>query len=397
MAQDWKVEIGGGMAAIDAAAWDRLGDPDDPFTSHAFLHLLERSGSVAPETGWTPAHVLVRDRDGGLVGGAPAYVKTHSYGEYIFDWGWAEAAQRAGVPYYPKVVVAVPFTPATGDRLRVAPGVDATAVREALLAGLRHLAEVTRAGGLHLLFTSQSEWEALCPHDQRDRRGVGPRGLIPRETHQYHWHNQGYADFEAWLDGFRHKSRKEVRRERRRVEELGVEVEVLRGDALGPEHWAAVHAFYQATIEKKWSQEYLQPAFWTQAVGALGDLPLLLLARKGGEPVAASLLFQRGRALFGRYWGCQPGFEALHFELCYHRPIELCIEAGWQRFEAGAQGAHKIKRGLMPARTFSVHWLRHQGLAAAVAEACQQEAQELALRFPEWECHGPFRRGEEGG
>ena len=379
------------FSEVDPAAWDALVPPDDPFCTHAFLHTLEASGSATADTGWLPAPVLVHRADGTLVGGAPAWLKGHSYGEYIFDWGWARACERAGIPYYPKVTVAVPFTPATGRRLLVhpAPGgpeggptLSQDAVEHAILEGLRHLADAGRASGIHLLFTTAAE-HARIP-------AAGP--FLGRVTQQFHWTNAGYTDFDHWLSTFRAKCRKETRRERRRVAELGATLRVIEGPALGPREWGALERFYRLTCEKKWGEAYLTPDFFALAPETLAALAIGLLVEKDGEYVAGALAFQRGRHLYGRYWGCLPGHEALHFEVCYHRPIELCIARGWTRFEAGAQGGHKLRRGLLPAETYSSHWLRHGGLAAAVQEAVEAETAELRAQLPALAHHGPFKR-----
>jgi len=382
------IEIVQGIDAVAPNAWDALVPPDDPFCTHAFLSVLEDSGSAARQTGWIPAHVLVRavadGEPGPLLAATPAYVKDHSYGEYIFDWGWAQASQRAGLAYYPKVVSAVPFTPATGRRLLVAE--DAPFARDVLervlLDGLRHVADAAEAMSLHVLF---------CTEGERERGEVAPE-LVGRVTTQFHWHDAGYGDFEGWLSTFRSRARKETRRERRKPEALGATVQVIRGAEMTAAHWAALHGFYSATVEKKWAREYLSPAFFQDFGDRLAPIAIALLAEVNGEYVAGALAFQRGTALFGRYWGCRPGFEPLHFELCYHRPIELCLENGWTRFEAGAQGHHKIKRGLMPAETHSLHWLRHPGLGRAVAEAVRGETKDIRAQAEQLACHGPFRR-----
>lgn len=376
-----QVELIDALTAVPAAEWDALGSPDDPFTTHDFLSALEVGGSVGPGTGWLPQHVLVR-RQGRLVGAMPLYLKGHSYGEYIFDWGWAEAARRAGIRYYPKLVSAVPFTPATGPRLLVDPtltGSAATEIHRALLAGAMHLADAAEASSLHVLF---------CPEDQR--QALEDLGLIGRRTHQYHWTNQGYTDFDHWLSTFRSRRRKETRRERRLP--AGVQVLDVAGHALSPRQRRAVRDLYEDTCHKRGGHPYLTEESFSLLWSAPKPGSRVLLAEDGGEVVAMALLFQRGRHLYGRYWGCRPGYESLHFELCYHRPIELCIQHGWTRFEAGAQGQHKIKRGLVPAATWSAHWLAHRGLAAAVAEACRREAHQTVRHMELLAEHGPFRR-----
>ncbi len=381
-----EIALNPGMGGIAPEDWDRLTDPSDPFTTHAFLRTLEDSGSACAETGWAPAHVTVR-RGGDLVAACPAWVKNHSYGEYIFDWSWAQAAQRAGLPYYPKVVVAVPFTPAQSRRLLVHPSAGqpgfptVEALHQALFRGLQALAETAEAWSIHVLFCRASE-----------QRALSALGATPRLTHQFHWVNEGYESFEEWLGRFRSKLRKEARRERRRAEQLGVKVRTVRGNDLEPRHWRAMETFYRDTCSRKWGEAYLTPDFFARARVDLAHLAVGLLAEAEGRVVASSLLFQRGQHLYGRYWGCEAEFEQLHFELCYHRPIELCIEHGWTRFEAGAQGTHKLRRGLLPSATHSAHWLRHPGLARAVAQAMQEEAGLMRQEMLQLAAHGPFRR-----
>ncbi len=382
------IEVVQGIDAISPEEWDALVPPDDPFCTHAFLTALEASGSASADNGWMPAHVLVRTANGGqagaLVAAAPAYIKDHSYGEYIFDWGWAQASQRAGIPYYPKVVAAVPFTPATGRRLLVSPDApfEVPVLEGAVLEGLRHVTDAARAMSLHVLF---------CTAGERERAEAKPR-MVGRVTSQFHWHDHGYGDFDGWLQTFRSRARKETRRERRVVEKLGARVHVLRGPDLTAEHWSALEGFYRDTVDKKWSRQYLSPAFFREFHELLAPMAVGLLAEVKGEWVAGALAFQRGNALFGRYWGCRPEYEPLHFEICYHRPIELCLENGWTRFEAGAQGHHKIKRGLMPAETHSLHWMRHQGLSDAVARAVAEETVEVRAHIEQLAGHGPFHR-----
>ena len=371
----------GSLQEVAADDWNALTQPDDPFTEHGFLMALEDSGSVGPGTGWQPVHVLLR-ADGQLIGAAPLYLKHHSYGEYIFDWGWAEAAQRAGVPYYPKLTCAVPFTPATGRRLLTGPGPLQPELARALIGGMRAVANATKAQSIHLLFTTPQEHRLLAEDTD----------IIPRVTHQFHWENQGYTDFSDWLSRFRARRRKEVRRERRQAQNSGATVTVMRGEDLQDRHWAALHQFYESTVEKKWAQAYLSPDFFVQVREHLAHRVVAMMAEKDGDPVAGALAFQRGVHLYGRYWGCQPGWERLHFELCYHQPIDLCISQGWQRFEAGAQGVHKIQRGLMPARTWSLHQIAHPGLSRAVRDALVHEGHQIEREITALQAHGPFHR-----
>jgi predicted N-acyltransferase len=370
----------GGMEEVPAAAWDALVPADDPFTRHAFLALLEESGSVAPDTGWAPVHLLIHE-GAELVGAAPCYLKTHSYGEYIFDWGWVEASHRAGIRYFPKLMVGVPFTPAAGGRLLAR----SPAVREALVAGLHALADAAEAQSIHVLF---------CPEETGTALGAHP-DWVHRLTHQFHWTNPGVVDFEGWLAGFRARERKKVRRERRHLAELGAQVQMIRGTALTTDHWSQLHHFYRDTVARKHATPYLNPAWWEGARGRLGDLPLAFLATTTeGETLAGALAFQAGAHLYGRYWGCTEGAHQAHFELCYHHPIERCLAAGWTRFEAGAQGMHKIKRGLLPHATHSAHWIRHPGLRHAILDHLAVERRHIEAEIAGLAGHGPFHRAD---
>jgi predicted N-acyltransferase len=383
-----RIELRSSLADVDPVAWDALCPPGDPFSTHAFLSALEDSGAVSPRAGWRARHLLAWQGET-LVGAVPLYEKDHSYGEYIFDFGWAQACAAARVPYYPKLVAAIPFTPATGGRLLVGAHPQAEVLEDALVQALLAAREQLGCHSLHLLFVRRPVHERLS----------GARGLIGRTTMQFHWENAGpdgapYADEEAWLATFRSKVRKETRRERRRPAERGAEVVVLEGAEIDASAWAALRHFYLDTVHKRGGEAYLPAAFFRLAAERLQHLSLAVMARRDGAWVAGSLCFHRGGELFGRYWGCLPGDEGLHFELCYHRPISLCIERGWRRFEAGAQGMHKLRRGLLPAPTYSLHALRHPGLAAAVAEAVAEERAAVLEQVAGLRRHGPHHRAD---
>jgi len=375
-----EIEVLRSLREVSSIDWDGGVDPNDPFTEHAFLALLEESGCLGAQAGWLPMHLLVRE-NGEVVGRSPLYLKNNSYGEYIFDWGWADGAHHAGIPYYPKLVSAVPFTPATSRRFLT----DRHEVRLVLVEGMLKLMETTRAHSLHLLFTTAEERTGLEDH----------AALIGRSTHQFHWDNEGYEDFSAWLGTLRSKYRKMVKRERRAPTDTGTQIHMWRGDELTPSRWQTMHALYQDTIRRKHAQPYLTPAFFELAPSRVAHSAVIFAATVGEEVVAASLCFQRGSHLYGRYWGCRPGFRALHFELCYHAPIAACIAEGWTHFEAGAQGMHKLKRGLMPAETHSLHHLREPRLHQAVAEAVREENKRTAEEMEHLTTFGPFRASQE--
>lgn len=371
------------IAAIAPSAWDALVGRDDPFVEHAFLQALESSGTVGGDSGWSPLHVTAWD-GGRLVGAIPLYEKAHSYGEFIFDWAWADAAMRVGVPYYPKLVSMVPVTPATGRRVLLADEVDRDDVVRQLLSGVFEAAEKTRASSVHLLFLTGDERSALSTDDR----------LRPRLSHQFHWQNEGYASFDDFLTRFRSSIRKQVRKERRRVDEHGLDVRVLEGPELRDADWRILRKLYLDTCAKRGSPPYLTSDFFHAIRETLAHRVVAALAYREGKAIAASLNFEKGAAIFGRYWGCLEEYEFLHFELCYYRLIDRAIERGMQRFEAGAQGIHKLRRGLMPVPIHSMHWLRDPLLARAVNEFLPREAFAVQRQMEELADHGPFRRGE---
>ena len=370
-----------GMDEVSPEAWNALVPENDPFTRHEFLRALETSGSVGPGTGWQSCHLLVQE-EGRLLGAMPLYAKHHSYGEYIFDWAWAEAAHRGGLEYYPKLGCAVPFTPVAGRRLLTGTRPLDDEIVGAFMGGLGRMSEDLKASSFHVLFLTREEQQCLA----------GGTRLLPRTTHQYHWRNDGYGDFQDWLSRFRSRRRKEVRRERAKAAELGVSVRAVEGAHLEERHWDAMERFYLDTVDRKQAYAYLQPGFFQRLRDDLAHLVVAMIAESGEEVVASALCFQSGDALFGRYWGSLPTYRALHFELCYHLPIETCFTRGWNRFEAGAQGPHKIRRGLMPAPTWSVHWIAHAGLARGVAAAIEQENRLQELEMGYLSERGPFHR-----
>jgi predicted N-acyltransferase len=370
------------MSEVPASAWNALVGDSDPFSRHEFLLALEQSESVGPETGWVPFHLLIH-RSGKLVAAVPLYLKNHSYGEYIFDWSWANAALQNGIPYYPKLVSAIPFTPATGCRILTGSEGASSALISQVCDALLSLAKKLNAQSFHLLFVTPEErvaWQTV-------------ESVVTRTTHQYHWHNPGVNSFDEWLSTFRARRRKDVIRERRNVEKLGVEISVVKGTALSEPQWEALEFNYRRTVHQKGGAAYLTPHFFQILRTSLASMVLAFIAHKDGVPVASSLCFQQGTHLYGRYWGCDEGYRALHFELCYHKPIEYCIQMGWSRFEAGAQGLHKIQRGLLPAATHSVHWIAHTGLHQAIEGAVSHDNKAELSTIETLKHRGPFHRG----
>jgi len=351
------VRVAPSVGGCDGDAWDRL-TGGDPFLSHAFLVALEESGSVGGGTGWSPAPLLV-EREGALIGAAPAYLKSHSQGEYVFDHAWADAWERAGGRYYPKLQIAVPFTPVPGARLL------GDAVQQ-LLAGAEALTEQNNLSSAHITFID----EVGADHCER-------RGWLIRHGIQYHWFNRGYASFDAFLEALSSRKRKAIRKERRAAVE-GLEVVALRGSEIRAQHWDAMWAFYQDTGSRKWGRPYLTRRFFDMAGAALGEAALLFLASRNGEPVAGALNLIGPDALYGRYWGTLAELPFLHFELSYYRAIEWAIAHGLKTVQAGAQGEHKVARGYEPVITRSAHFIPNPGFRAAVADFVEREKQAVA-------------------
>ncbi|WP_288927746.1 GNAT family N-acetyltransferase [uncultured Maritimibacter sp.] len=371
---------------IDPADWDACAcpegslRPDDPFTTHRFLAALERSGSVGPGTGWQPLYLTAHD-EAGLIGAAPMYAKSHSQGEYVFDHSWAHAYERAGGRYYPKLQIAVPFTPATGRRFLVKPGAE-TEATAALVQGGVQVAADNEISSLNVTFCTEAE--AIAGRAM---------GLIHRTHSQYHWFNGDFTDFDAFLETLSSRKRKAIRKDRRTAQEFGGEIVALTGDALKPEHWDAFWVFYQDTGMRKWGSPYLTRAFFDDVQATMRDDVLLVFAMRGGHPVAGALNFIGRDVLYGRYWGCTEHHPSLHFELCYYQAIDYAIAHGLGRVEAGAQGDHKLARGYLPVTTHSLHWIGDPGFRRAVAEFCEQEARAVDEDIEILTSMGPFKRG----
>ncbi len=362
-AEALRLEARPSLAGIPAAAWNALVGPDDPFLEHEFLSALEDSGVVGEGTSWVPRHVLAWRGDR-LVGAVPFYLRWDSYGEYIFDFGWAEAWSRAGLRYYPKGVAAVPFTPVTGARLLVGRG-EGDDVVAALADALLALAGEHDLSGVHVLFCRDTEQQLL-----------EARGFLPRLTHQYHWENRGYATFDDWLADLRSKKRKQVLQERAAVREQGIKVEVLDGERIQPDHVDAIWRFYLATAERKWSQPYLNRETFEQLARTWKHRLVLVLASLDGRYVAGTFNVRGENVLLGRYWGAVGEYPCLHFECCYWRLVDYAIDHGMRLVEAGAQGEHKFLRGFNARPTYSAHWLAHPGGRSAVAQFLEREREQ---------------------
>ena len=375
------------LSDIPARDWDACacpeaaegGRPRDPFTTHRFLSALERSGSVGPGSGWQPRYLVARTGSQAIAV-APLYAKGHSQGEYIFDHNWAHAYEQAGGRYYPKFQVAVPFTPATGRRLLTRPGWDEIG-RAALVQGAIQLTESHGLSSLHITFCTEEEAEAGAE-----------MGLLHRVTQQFHWENRGYASFEDFLASLSSRKRKTIRKERAQAQAFGGDIVALTGDDLRPEHWDAFWQFYQDTGARKWGSPYLTREFFDLVQEEMRDDVLLVLALRGGRPVAGALNFIGREVLFGRYWGCIEHHPCLHFELCYYQAIDAAIARGLSRVEAGAQGEHKLARGYLPAATHSLHWLRDPGFSDAVERYLEAERAAVAEDIEILTSYGPFRK-----
>ncbi len=365
-------EVVESLAGVDAAEWNALAG-SQPFLRHEFLSALIDTGCAAARSGWLPQFLLAR-RSGALAGAMPLFVKSHSYGEYVFDWAWADAHERHGIDYYPKLVCAVPFTPVQGRRLLARDD----AGRRALLGAALELARQTSS--LHVLFPSAEE-AAL----------MREAGMMLRRSVQFHWRNEGFADFEAFLARMSHARRKNIRQERRRVREAGVALRWLEGAAIERRHWELFHRCYRGTYAAHRSSPYLSLEFFLRIGAALPQNLAMVLAERDSRPIAAALFLRDEVALYGRYWGAVEHVPLLHFECCYYQPIEYAIARGLQRFEGGAQGEHKLFRGLLPVETLSAHWLAHQRFAQAVQAFLQRESDGVERYVNELCEHSPFK------
>ncbi len=374
------IEISTSLAAIPVAAWNAL-TGGNPFLRHEFLHALHDTGCACTATGWTPHYLLLRE-DGALAGAMPLYLKTHSYGEYVFDWAWADAYQRHGLDYYPKLLNAVPFTPVGGSRLLAATDEH----RRLLLAAALAEAHDSDVSSLHILLPPPAEAEAMAAAGMMLRQGV-----------QFHWNNAGYTDFEEFLASLNQVKRKKIRQERRRVVEAGITFEWVEGDAISEDLWAFFHRCYCTTYRLHHSTPYLNLDFFLRIGRLMAENIIMIVAHRDGSPIAASLNLHNGHTLYGRYWGGLEYHPALHFEACYYQVIEFCIARGIQIFEGGAQGEHKMARGLLPVATQSAHWLAHPQFAAAVEDFLAREGQNIAAHMNELAERNPYRNVEEGG
>jgi uncharacterized protein len=376
------------IASVSQALWNSVAGVDYPFTRHEFLHALEVTGAADKQSGWQPHHALVysndsTEEDQQLLAVMPLYLKYHSYGEYVFDWSWADAYHRHGVNYYPKLLSAIPYTPATGPRLCTQDVSHTQQIMEYVVEAMYQQARTQQASSIHILFSRHDDCQRLEKY-----------GLHPRRSVQYHWFNQDFQDFDAFLATFNSRKRKNLKKERRRVKDQGLQIEVLEGKDISAQTWRTFYDFYQLTYAKRSGHGgYLSLDFFELIAQTLSDHIVLVLAYYQGQPVAGALNFRDKNTLYGRYWGCIKEFDYLHFEACYYQGIEYCIANKLQRFDPGAQGEHKIQRGFKPIETWSNHWVAHPGFSEAIDDFLRRDNQAMETYLLEARELLPFRDG----
>lgn len=373
-----KVRVHQTIDEINAGEWNRLAG-DDPFLQHEFLAALEHSGSTCATSGWQPQHLTCTDASGRLIGALPLYLKSHSFGEYVFDWAWADAWQRAGLPYYPKLTSAIPFSPVSGRRLLIDAAAESTVISHALITNGIELADSLQASSLHCLFPREPELQNWIQH-----------GFLLRKDCQYHWHNHGHNDFETWLATFKAAKRKKVHRERRRIREAGIQFNFLSGGELDNSLLDAVYTFYADTYLKRGRTPYLTPAFFSEVARTMPAALTVIMAWYQREPVAAAICFRNQHTLFGRHWGCGPEFHSLHFETCYYQGIDYCLTNGLTSFNPGTQGEHKLARGFEPVASWSAHWIADPPFRQAVADFLKRETAMVDAYIDDAKRHLPF-------
>ena len=384
---DISLEAVSSIGQISAEEWDSCanpaGQPYNPFVSHAFFSALENSGSAVARTGWAARHLIARE-NGAIAGLVPCYLKNHSQGEYVFDRGWADAYERAGGRYYPKLQASVPFTPATGARLLVRPDLDRERIRSSLAGGLIGLCQATEASSVHVTFAREDEWKFL-----------GAQGFLLRNDQQFHWHNQAYGSFEDFLGSLNSRHRKAIRRERREALSNGISVHHLTGKEITEEAWDAFFEFYMETGSRKWGRPYLNRAFYSEIDRTMANDVLLVMAKRNNQWIAGAINFIGSETLFGRHWGAVEHHPFLHFEICYYQAIDFAIQRGLRIVEAGAQGEHKLARGYLPQTTYSAHYIADPGLRHAIADYLKRERAYVAEAGRELTDAGPFRKGQD--
>ncbi len=376
-----RADIIADITTVDATAWNELSGTDSPFLRHEFLAALEKTGCVGPTSGWHPCHVILRDDAGGLVGAMPLYRKTNSWGEFVFDFAWADAYRHAGLHYYPKLVSAIPFTPTTGRRTLAADGQDGPEAISMLLGAARQYARELGLSSLHVLFPTSTEVDAY----ERD-------SLLIRKDCQFHWRNRGYAEFDDFLGELTSAKRKKLRRERRRIAEAGITFRIQSGGELSSRDWDALMPLYASSFWRRGREPYLSQAFFEEIALSLPEHLVIVTAEHGREPIAVAICFRSTDTLYGRYWGSSGRYHSLHFETCYYQGIDYCIANGLTCFEPGTQGEHKIARGFVPTETWSAHWLSHPEFKAAIDDYLDRERNYIDDYIEAVNEHVPFRK-----
>jgi hypothetical protein len=366
--------------AIPAREWNALIPDDNPFIDHAFLAALEHHGAASKANGWQPHHLIATD-NGRLCGALPLYIKDHSFGEFVFDWAWANAYAQAGIPYYPKLIAAIPYTPVSGARLLSDDSRQQQDIITLLIETTQAFAAQTGLSSLHYLFINS-----------HDKQRLDQQRLLPRYGCQFHWFNRGYTHFDDFLAALSSRHRKKIQRERRRVIEQGISITTVPGDEVSSEQWAFFHQCYQATFDKKANYAPLTAGFFQEIGQQLGPRVLLMIASQDDRPVASALFLRSNNTLFGRYWGSLNDIDCLHFELCYYQAIDYCIEHGLQRCEAGAQGEHKIGRGFTPTSTHSAHWIAHPEFRIIIERFVRHEKQGVIQYMQDMQRHLPYKK-----
>lgn len=374
--QTFEVRFHQSIAEINAEEWNRLAGTSDPFTRYEFLHALEQHQCVGENFGWLPHHISIRDAAGGLVGISPLYIKTNSYGEFVFDWSWASAYEQTGIPYYPKLVCSVPYNPVTGSRLLA----QSEEIKSLLAHQTVEVAKNLQMSGVHWLFTDDADTNFFKRHQFMLRLGC-----------QYHWRNHNFTNFDDFLAMFVSRKRKKVKRERRMVQEQDIKIEIVHGNDASEELIELAHFYYTSTFDRKSGIPTLSAGFFKQICSSMGEHVVFVFARLAEKYIACAICLRSNEALFGRFWGCQQEFHSLHFETCFYQGIEYCIEHKLQRFEPGAQGEHKITRGFLPTKTWSAHWIANERFQPVLDSFCQREQQAMHLQCSELAGLSPFR------
>jgi predicted N-acyltransferase len=378
------VEITTDLNQVEPSEWNALSGTENPFLRHEFLTTLEDTGCANQATGWNPCHVILRNSDGRLTGAMPLYLKTNSWGEFVFDFAWADAYRQAGLPYYPKLVSAVPFTPVSGTRLLMAPDQDPASIRQSLFEAARSYAQSQDLSSLHLLFPIQDE----IP-------GLERAGMLIRKDCQFHWHNRGYESFDDFLGELTSAKRKKLRRERRRIFEAGIRFRIATGDELNSSDWDKLMPLYASSFWRRGREPYLNQAFFERIGRQLPEQLIVIIAEHDNEPIATAICFRSDKRLYGRYWGSSGRYHSLHFETCYYQGIDYCIANGLECFEPGTQGEHKIARGFVPTETWSAHWLSHPRFNAAIDDYLDRERGYIDEYMDAVNQHVPYRQNPD--